>query len=181
MRILANDAELTPLFAADLARSTDAEGAAVWTEYPLESGAAASDAAFVQSVRYTVVGLLSACTDETGVDDARPAALVEQLRAAVEARELVWLATDDFVAFVALDTWRASRGEDAFAQVEVTAHTVQRTQYEYVAIPPELLAPEVQAGSASAQGTADSAKEVDDPPRKSVAAKLADGDFGDWL
>ena len=182
MRILANDAELTPLFALDLAQTREAQGEAVWTEYPLESGAAASDSAHLAPVRYTVAGLLTACTDDVGVDEARPSALVDALRALVDARELVWLATDSFVALVALDSWRASDGEDAFTAVEITAHTVQQTRYEYTTIPPELLAPEVKAGSATAQGTADSAKEMDEPTqRKSLAAKLADNDFGDWL
>lgn len=183
MIFLASDEgyDFSPLFQFDAATDATVEGSVTWSEYPVESGAVLFDFAALQPRRFTVAGIVTA-TPDSGLDEARPGELLAALLALVDARAQLWLSTPDVFVRVVLDSARATSSVDdgQFLRIEIQAHTAEQTAFEYVEIPLELLADEVKPGSSSPDGTADSTAEGDDDPpvRKSVAAKLADGDFG---
>jgi hypothetical protein len=170
--------DFTPLFVFDCVETSEIESGVTWTEYPVESGAVISDFAARRPTTFRVAGIITA-TPESGLDVTRPGAIFEALQALVADRAELWLSSPDYLALVVLDSCRAVVAvEDGEAlRVEIAAHTIERTQWEYTEIPLDLLSPPLRGGVETPPGTADAVNE-EPPVRKSVAARIADGEYG---
>jgi hypothetical protein len=181
--VICNPDTLEPLISADVCTFVETTGAVQWSAYPVESGAPSADFASIEPRTYTARVLFV-----SNGDAARIGAIVESLFALKDACAPVVVVLTDTSPKVVISSVRVTREAKADeVEVEIGFRQWATARWEYVQIPPELLAAEALHAQAKAQGVADSATADDTQEsgkRKSVAAKIVDGDFGnladDW-